>query len=127
MMTDPISDFLARIRNALMVRHAEVRLRSSRMTERVLGILKQRGFIHDFGSDESDIVVKLKYDAAGEPVIEGLSRTSKPGLRVYAGKAEIPSVRGGLGIAIVSTSRGVMTGVDAKKQGIGGEVICTVW
>ncbi len=127
MMTDPISDFLARIRNALMVRHEEVRLKSSRMTERVLGILKQRGFIHDFGFDESGIVVKLKYDAAGEPVIEGLARTSKPGLRVYAGKAEIPSVRGGLGVAIVSTSRGVMTGVDAKKQGIGGEVICTVW
>ena len=127
MMTDPISDFLARIRNALMVRHAEVRLKSSRMAERVLGILKQRGFIHDFASEDSEIVVKLKYDASGEPVIEGLARVSKPGLRVYTGKSEIPSVRGGLGLAIVSTSRGVMTGLDAKKQGVGGEVICTVW
>lgn len=127
MMTDPISDLLARIRNALMVRKADVRLKPSRMGENILGILKARGFITDFGKEDQDLVVKLKYDEAGIPVIEGLQRVSKPGLRVYTGKSEIPSVRGGLGISIVSTSRGVMTGSEARKQGVGGEVICTVW
>lgn len=127
MMTDPISDLLARIRNALMVRHADVKLRSSRMGGRIVDILKQRGFIHDYSFEEKDLVVKLKYDEFGAPVIEGLKRVSKPGLRIYTGKSEIPSVQGGLGISIVSTSRGVMTGADAKKQGVGGEVICTVW
>ncbi|MES2504758.1 MAG: 30S ribosomal protein S8 [Myxococcota bacterium] len=127
MMTDPISDLLARIRNAMMVRHSDVKVLPSRMGERVLSIMKQRGFIHDFSNQDKDLVVKLKYDEAGLPVIEGLARVSKPGLRVYAGKDEIPAVQGGLGVAIVSTSRGVMTGADAKKQGIGGEVLCTVW
>jgi small subunit ribosomal protein S8 len=127
MMTDPISDLLTRIRNALMVRHADVTLRASRMGERIVGVLKQRGFIHDYSLNEKDLVVKLKYDEAGLPVIEGIKRVSKPGLRIYTGKSEIPKVRGGLGISIVSTSRGVMTGADAKKQGVGGEVICTVW
>ncbi len=127
MMTDPISDLLTRIRNALMVRRADVKLQASRMGERVLGIMKQRGFIHDYSLHEKDLIVKLKYDEAGAPVIEGLKRVSKPGLRVYTGKSEIPTVQGGLGISIVSTSRGVMTGADAKKQGVGGEVLCTVW
>lgn len=127
MMTDPISDLLTRIRNALMVRHADVTLRASRMGERIVGVLKQRGFIHDYALNEKGLVVKLKYDEAGLPVIEGIKRISKPGLRIYTGKSEIPKVRGGLGISIVSTSRGVMTGADAKKQGVGGEVICTVW
>ena len=127
MMTDPISDLLTRIRNALMVRRADVKLQSSRMGERILGILKQRGFIHDFARNDKDLVVQLKYDTAGMPVIEGIKRVSKPGLRIYTGKSEIPKVQGGLGISIVSTSRGVMTGADAKKQGVGGEVICTVW
>ncbi|MBH1989463.1 MAG: 30S ribosomal protein S8 [Myxococcaceae bacterium] len=127
MMTDPISDLLARIRNALMVRKTDVRLRPSRMGESILGILKARGFITDFAQEDQNLVVKLKYDEDGAPVIEGLQRVSKPGLRVYTGKSEIPSVRGGLGISIVSTSRGVMTGSDARKQGVGGEVICTVW
>lgn len=127
MMTDPISDLLTRIRNALMVRHADVTLRASRMGERIVGVLKQRGFIHDYSLSEKGLVVKLKYDEAGLPVIEGIKRVSKPGLRIYTGKSEIPKVRGGLGISIVSTSHGVMTGADAKKQGVGGEVICTVW
>ncbi|MEI6791395.1 MAG: 30S ribosomal protein S8 [Myxococcaceae bacterium] len=127
MMTDPISDLLTRIRNALMVRRADVKLNASRMGERIVGILKQRGFIHDYSLEEKDLVVKLKYDELGAPVIEGIKRVSKPGLRIYSGKSEIPKVRGGLGISIVSTSRGVMTGADAKKQGVGGEVICTVW
>ncbi|MBL4818216.1 MAG: 30S ribosomal protein S8 [Deltaproteobacteria bacterium] len=127
MMTDPISDLLARIRNALMMKHEDVKIRPSRMGERVLGIMKQRGFIEDYSSDDKALNVRLKYDAAGMPVIEGLRRVSKPGLRVYSGKAEIPSVQGGLGVAIVSTSRGLMTGSDAKKQGIGGEVICSIW
>ena len=127
MMTDPISDLLTRIRNALMVRRADVKLQSSRMGERIVGILKQRGFIHDYAVSDKDLVVKLKYDEAGLPVIEGIKRVSKPGLRIYSGKSEFPKVQGGLGISIVSTSRGVMTGADAKKQGVGGEVLCTVW
>ena len=127
MMTDPISDLLARIRNALLVRHADVKVKTFGMAERVLEILKQRGFIHDYVREDRHVNIRLKYDASGLPVIEGLKRVSKPGLRVYSGKSEIPAVQGGLGLAIVSTSRGVMTGADAKKQGIGGEVICTVW
>ena len=126
-MTDPISDLLTRIRNALMVRRADVKLQSSRMGERIVGILKQRGFILDYAMSDQDLVVKLKYDEAGLPVIEGIKRISKPGLRIYSGKSEFPKVMGGLGISIVSTSRGVMTGADAKKQGVGGEVLCTVW
>ena len=127
MMTDQISDLLTRIRNALMVRRSDVKLQTSRMGEHIVGILKQRGFIHDYSRDEKDLVVKLKYDELGAPVIEGIKRVSKPGLRIYVGKSEIPKVQGGLGISIVSTSRGVMTGADARKQGVGGEVLCTVW
>lgn len=127
MMNDPIGDLLARIRNALMVRRADVNLQASRMGECMMGILKQRGFIHDYSLSERNLIVRLKYDEAGAPVIEGLKRVSKPGLRVYAGRSEIPTVQGGLGISIVSTSRGVMTGTDAKKQGVGGEVLCVVW
>lgn len=127
MMTDPISDLLTRIRNALMVRRADVKLNASRMGERIVGILKQNGFVHDYSLEDKDLVVKLKYDELGAPVIEGMKRVSKPGLRIYTGKSEIPKVQGGFGISIVSTSRGVMTGADARKQGVGGEVICTVW
>ena len=127
MMTDPISDLLTRIRNALMVRRSDVRLRASRMGEHIVAILKQRGFIHDYSRDEKELLLKLKYDDLGAPVIEGMKRVRRPGLRVYTGKSQIPKVRGGIGISIVSTSHGVMTDSDARKQGVGGEVICAVW
>jgi small subunit ribosomal protein S8 len=130
MMTDPIADMLARIRNGLMIGHANVRVRSSKMAQGIAQILKQRGFIEDFALEleegRQNLVLKMKYDEAG-PVIEGLRRISKPGLRIYSSKEELPKVRGGLGIAIVSTSRGLMTCGDARKLGVGGEVLCHVW
>ena len=127
MINDPISDLLTRIRNALMVHREEVKLIRSRMAERILDILKQHGFVENYAAENQSLVVKLKYDKMGAPVIEGLKRVSRPGLRVYSGKTKLPRVHGGLGVSIVSTSRGVMTGTDAKKQGVGGEVLCAVW
>lgn len=127
MMTDLISDLLTRIRNALLVRRSDVRMRTFKIGKMILNLLKSQGFIYDYHCEEGEFVIKLKYDASGMPVIEGLTRISKPGLRVYVTKNDIPSVQGGLGLVIISTSRGLMTGNDAKKQGIGGEVICTVW
>lgn len=131
MMTDPIADMLARIRNGLMVGHDKVAVRSSKMAERIAGILKKTGFVEDFALEESAdskrLVLQMKYDESGEPVIEGLKRVSRPGLRIYSSKSELPRVRGGLGMAIVSTSRGVMTCEEARKMGVGGEVLCHVW
>ena len=127
MMTDLISDLLTRIRNALLVRHSDVKMRYFRIGEMILNILKKQGFIYDYICDGENLMIKLKYDTAGYPVIEGLNRISKPGLRVYVNKNNIPSIQGGLGLAIISTSQGLMTGNEAKKQGIGGEVICTIW
>ncbi len=131
MMTDPIADMLSRIRNGLMVGHEKVTVKSSKMAQRLARILKQTGFIEDFDvgrvEHRESLVLKMKYDNGGDPVIEGLRRVSRPGLRVYSAKDELPSVRGGLGIAVVSTSKGVMTCHEAKKLGIGGEVLCFVW
>ena len=131
MMTDPIADMLARIRNGLMIGREQVAVRSSKISFRIADILKQKGFIEDYAKeqskDETSLVLKMKYDAQGAPVIEGLKRISKPGLRIYTSKSELPSVRGGLGIAIVSTSKGLMTCQEAKKLGVGGEVVCHVW
>ncbi len=130
-MSDPISDFLARIRNAMMMRRELVETKSSRMLQCIAEILRANGYIDSFTVQETErfpvMSMRLKYDEKGKPVIEGLRRVSKPGLRIYAGSEELPRVRGGLGMAIVSTSRGVMTGAEAKKQHVGGEVICQVW
>lgn len=130
-VTDPIADMLTRIRNAVMVRHDSVLIPSSRMKLAIAKILKEEGFINDYevvkGKTHKVIKIHLKYDDKNQTVLSGLDRVSKPGLRVYAGRGEIPRVYGGLGIAIISTSKGVMTGQQAWRQGIGGEVLCHVW
>lgn len=128
-MTDPIADMLTRIRNAQKARKVSVSMPSSTSKQAVARVLKDEGYIADFSvADEgskSSLTVELKY-FEGAPVIERVRRVSKPGLRVYRGKDELPKVLGGLGIAIVSTSAGVMSDRQAREQGIGGEVICIV-
>ena len=130
MVTDPISDLLARIRNAQMVNHPAVTMPSSKMKQRIAGILKDEGYIEDVAFEADDkqgkLTLTLKYDQ-GAPLIEGLKRVSKPGLRVYRGSKDLPEVRGGLGMAVVSTSRGLMTDTKARENNIGGEVLCYVW
>lgn len=129
-MTDPIADMLTRIRNANQMRYTEVRVPASNIKEEIAKILKQEGYIENYKIEKDDvqntIILNLKYDKKTR-VITGLKRISKPGLRVYAKAAEMPQVLNGLGIAIVSTSKGVMTGRDAKKQSLGGEVLAYVW
>ncbi len=130
-MTDPIADFLTRIRNANMVYMDKVEIPASKTKKGLAEILKEEGFIKDVEYIEDGkqgvIRVYLKYGANKEKVINGLKRISKPGLRVYAGKDELPKVLGGLGIAIISTSKGLMIDKKARKEGLGGEVICYVW
>ena len=130
-VTDPIADMLTRIRNAIMVRHDSVLIPASKIKLSIARILKAEGFINDYevlrGKPQRVIKVHLKYDDKNQPVLSGLERVSKPGLRVYAGRGEIPLVYGGLGIAILSTPNGVMTGQQAWHQGIGGEILCYVW
>jgi len=128
-MNDPISDMLARIRNASRALLPSVELPHSKMKESIAGILKREGYIADFsveGKLPRTIKMKLKYQGK-KNVIEGLRRISTPGLRRYVGSTDIPRVRGGLGVAVVSTSEGVMTGVQARKKNIGGELLCYVW
>lgn len=131
-VNDPIADMLTRIRNGLMARHETISIPASRTKVAISELLKQEGFIKDFqltGEDllEKKIRLKMAYLESNEPAIIGLRRVSRPGLRVYVQKGEIPRVFGGLGIAIVSTSQGLMTGREARKQGIGGELLCHVW
>ena len=132
-MTDPIADMLTRIRNGIQSRHDRVEMPSSKLKVEVARILKSEGFISNYkvvaedGKPQSVLRVYLKYSADGEPVIHGIERVSRPGRRVYRGKEEIPKVLGGLGLAIVSTSKGVLSGVDAARTGVGGEVLCQVW
>lgn len=130
-MTDPIADFLTRIRNANMVYMDKVEIPASKTKKGLAEILKEEGFVKDVEYIEDGkqgvIRVYLKYGANREKVINGLKRISKPGLRVYAGKDELPRVLGGLGIAIISTSKGLMIDKKARKEGLGGEVICYVW
>ncbi len=130
-VSDPIADMLTRIRNAIMVRHNSVLIPTSKMKLSITRILKAEGFINDYevlrGKSHRAIKIHLKYDDKNQPVLSGLERVSKPGLRVYAGRKEIPRIYGGLGIAIISTPEGVMTGHQAWRQGIGGELLCYVW
>ncbi|HET7522245.1 MAG TPA: 30S ribosomal protein S8 [Bacillales bacterium] len=130
-MTDPIADMLTRIRNANMVRHESLELPASNIKRDIAQILKQEGFVRDVEYIEDNkqgiLRIFLKYGPKDERVITGLKRISKPGLRVYAKSQEIPKVLGGLGIAIVSTSKGLMTDKDARKQQVGGEVLAYVW
>ena len=123
-MTDPIADMLTRIRNANAALHETVNIPASRMKAAVLDILLQEGFVK---KEENTLKVTLKYGSNNEKVITGIKRISKPGLRVYAKKEELPRVLGGLGIAVISTSKGVMSDKQARKEGLGGEVIAYVW
>jgi small subunit ribosomal protein S8 len=131
MMTDPIADMLTRIRNALMVKDPSVSVPHSRMKVGILEVLKREGFIEDFEPVEKmgkkQILVHLRYHRGQESVIEGLERVSKPGRRVYVDRSRMPSVRGGLGIAILTTSRGILSDTEAREAGVGGEIICNVW
>jgi len=128
-MHDPISDLLTRIRNAGMARHAKVTMPYSRLKASVSQILHQEGYVADVGVEEGPkktLTLALKYDGR-RPVIAGLRQISTPGLRRYVRSTEIPRVLGGMGVAIVSTSKGVMTGSEAKKQNLGGELVCYIW
>lgn len=131
MVNDPIADFLTRLRNGLMARKKEVETNCSKMSYRLAQILEQRGYIEGLRMEaigaKKRLRITLRYDRDGKPLAEGFKRISKPGLRAYVKATEMPSVRGGMGIAIVSTSKGVMTGFEAQKQNVGGEVLCTVW
>jgi small subunit ribosomal protein S8 len=128
-MSDPIADMLIRIRNAQMVGHAEVVMPASKLKASIAQVLKDEGYIEDFALREDGIRKQLRIGLkyyAGRPVIERLERVSKPGLRVYRGRDDIPRVMNGLGVAILSTSRGVMTDRKARADGVGGEVLCIV-
>ena len=130
-MTDPIADMLTRIRNANQMRYKEVEIPASKIKVEIARILKEEGFIVDYKINKDDvqdsIVLSLKYGENKERVITGLKRISKPGLRVYAKSNEIPKVLNGLGIAIVSTSKGIMTDKEARKESLGGEVLAYIW
>ncbi len=130
-MTDPIADMLTRIRNALQAGHPQVSVPNSRVKRDIAQILKQEGFISDFRSEEDGLQGKLhlqlRYDPDKRAIILGIERVSKPGRRVYRRRDELPSVLNGLGVAVISTSRGVMTDAQARQHGIGGEVLCKVW
>ena len=130
-MTDPIADMLTRIRNAIAAKHSRVDIPASKLKLEIARILKEEGYIADFRVIErrpqDQLVIALRYGADRKPAIREIKRVSKPGLRVYTGKDDIPRVRSGLGIAVVSTPQGVMTGYEARRRGIGGEVLCTVF
>ena len=133
MLTDPIADMLTRIRNANKALHDRVDMPNSRLKEEIARILKEEGYIRDYHVEEKEqlpyklLVIELKYGRSRERVLTGLKRVSKPGRRIYAGKDRLPRVLGGMGTAILSTSRGVITSRTAEREGIGGEVICFVW
>lgn len=130
-MTDPIADFLARIRNAILARHTEVVSPSSKLKVRIANLLKDEGYISGFDVRETEtfpaLVVKLRWADQRTNAITGLRRRSRPGQRTYVAKDAIPKIRSGLGIAILSTSHGLMTDRAARKAGVGGELLCEVW
>ena len=129
-MTDPVSDLLTRIRNASQARHETVDIPSSRLKLEITRILKEEGYVNNYhlvtDDKQGTIRIQLRYTTGKSPVISSLDRISRPGCRVYARKTEIPSVLGGLGISILSTSQGILTGKQAQEKGLGGEVLCTV-
>lgn len=131
-MNDPVADMLTRIRNACMQRHTTVAMPKSKLKVAIADILKQEGFIRDFKVQTNersfeDLVLDLKYTNDRQPVITGIKRVSRPGLRIYTKHQDIPRVRGGMGLSILSTPRGVMSGYEAYRQNVGGEVLCYVW
>jgi len=131
MMTDPIADMLTRIRNAVRIERPEVEMPSSKSKVGIAEVLRREGYIWDFDvveqSPQNMLRIHLKYGPNGEQVIQRIKRESKPGRRVYAGVRELPDVLQGLGISILSTNKGVLSNREARKQGVGGEVLCTVW
>ena len=130
-MTDPVADMLTRIRNANTVGHKTVEIPASKMKKSIAGILTEEGYIHGYDviadNKQGTIRVHMKYGTDREKVISGIKKISKPGLKVYAKATDVPRVLGGLGIAIISTSNGVISDKEARKLGVGGEVICYVW
>ena len=131
MQTDPIADFLTRIRNGLRADHDQVEMPASRFKTEIARILKEQGYIDDYETESARVGkvlrVRLKYTEDRKPVILGMERLSKPGRRRYVNAGEVPRIHGGMGTAIVSTSRGVMTGHDARRAGVGGELVARVW
>ena len=131
MMTDPIADMLSRIRNAIAAKHQRTEMPASGIKVEIARILKEEGYIDDFERSEGEgkprLALTLRYGPAGERVISGIKRVSRSGCRVYVTKERIPAVLGGLGVCIVSTSQGIMTGEESRRRGLGGEVLCTVW
>lgn len=130
-ITDPIADMLTRLRNASQAHHTNVDVPFSKMKLAIAKILEQEGYVEGFDVVEDGrrkaLRVQLKYDSSRQPVLSGLQRVSKPGLRVYAGMHDIPRVRGGMGTVVVSTNRGVMTGREARRRHLGGELIAEIW
>jgi len=130
-MTDPVADMLTRIRNGITSHHDRVELPASKLKVEIARILKSEGFIRNYSladkKPQGTLRIDLKYSPDGEPVIHGIERISRPGRRVYRNKQEIPRVLDGLGLAIVSTSKGVLSGTEAAKSGVGGEILCQVW
>lgn len=131
MINDPISDMLTRVRNALSARHAKVDVPASRLKNEIARILKEEGYILNYKLVEDgarkSIRLYLKYTPGNQPVISRIERVSRPGCRVYVGSKEVPRVLGGMGVNILTTPRGVMTGAAARKEGVGGEVLCQIW
>jgi small subunit ribosomal protein S8 len=131
MTSDPIADMLTRVRNAMAARHPKVDVPASKLKTEIARILKEEGYIANFKVAEEGVkkVIKiyLKYATDNSPVVTGIERVSRPGCRTYVGKTDIPRVQGGLGISILTTPRGVMTGRTAHKEGVGGEILCRVW
>lgn len=130
MVIDPVSDMLTRIRNAITRKHKNVQIPSSKFKVEIAKILQEEGFIHSFDivkdGNFNNIKIDLKYDSRKSPVIKKIQRISKPGLRVYVNKNEIPRISGGLGTSIISTSKGLMTGSKAREIGVGGEILCSI-
>ena len=131
MMTDPVADMLTRVRNALLAGHTSVVMPASKLKTEIARVLREEGYIRGFDVQEDKgkrtLRIQLRYAAKKQPVLMGLKRVSRPGLRVYTKRSEIPRVFGGVGMAILSTPRGVMTGDQARRLGVGGEVLCHVW
>ena len=131
MMTDPIGDMLTRIRNAGAARHVETRCPSSKLRRAVATVLQNNGFLGEIRIEAEGghayLAMEIRYDDEGRALIDGIRRVSKPGRRVYVGKDEVPQVRNGLGVAVLSTSKGILSDADARAQSLGGEVICEVW
>ncbi len=131
MMTDPVADMLTRVRNANQALHDQVRMPASKLKTEIAKVLEAEGYIVGWEESgegkERTLLVRLKYDKSRRQVISGLRRVSKPGRRVYVDQTEIPKVLGGMGVAVISTSQGLLTGQEARRRGIGGEILCEVW